>query len=197
MSATQGALAAFASINSINSSNNSSNNNSNTNSSPYKSSRDSRKSLDSTQSAQVALWSTASRPRKASISSDSPPSIAQNSSNRVMSDVPVPVFTVDGSKRTIMLTSRMTREDVIKEFLGRLNLYQYAGDCVLLSVVKDETTVVQNALPLALKNKWPLIVSSNKTDLPKCRFVIRYVGNKPALAKILGPPLDIKNLRTV
>lgn len=39
------------------------------------------------------------------------------------------------------------------------SLEHQSDQCVLLSVVKETESVVAKAAPLAVKNKWPLIVS--------------------------------------
>ena len=126
-------------------------------------------------------------------------------SGRVVSDKPTPIFTMDGSKRTMMLTPQttgqkgfhcscfhssvrlfVTAEGILIEILSRWKMESHVNDCVLVSVVKDKMFVVRDTSPLIVKSKWPLIVSSNKNEIPKCRFLVRCVEGDCLVRKILS-----------
>ncbi len=156
----------------------------------------------------VASWSAANAPRRASQGAVNPndfalvgagPGSGAANNGRVVSDAPVPIFTLEGGKRTMMLTPKLTALDIVTEILQRWKMESHANDCVLVSVVRDEMTVVRDTLPLTVKSKWPLIVSSNKNELPKCRFVVRCKeGASPKLREFLGDPLpNAHNLKMI
>jgi hypothetical protein len=137
--------------------------------------------------------------------------------SRIVPDQACPIYTLDGNKRvrhlmffffflailgsdrhsflkTFMMKESTLAQDVITDFLGKYSLEALVSHCVLTSVVKDAVSVVRNSTLLKVKNKWPLIVSSNKSEIPKCRFVIRCLVGSPAqLIAILGQTLVIKD----
>ncbi len=165
-----------------------------------------RGSIGGDKTSGVASWSAANAPRRLSqgvvnandLLVGSAPSSANNS-GRIQSDAPVPIFTLDGGKRTMMLTPKLGARDIVVEILQRWKMEQHASDCVLVSVVRDEMVIVKDALPLTVKSKWPLIVNSNKNELPKCRFVVRCKeGASPKLREFLGDPLPgVNAMKTV
>ena len=76
-----------------------------------------RNSLSSIKSPNgVASWNTANQPRRLSASvireQDFP---GAANSGRVVSDSPTPIYTLDGSKRTVMLTPQLTGEKSTKK----------------------------------------------------------------------------------
>lgn len=119
---------------------------------------------------------------------------------RVVSDAPCAVYTVSGNKRTVMMHPDTTAQQVVEQYLERLGMEREAkeGHVVLTSVVRDDVTIVQQARPLMVSKKWPLIVSTNKNEIPKCRFVIRCTRDATQKLKdLLGEPLAIVGLKTV
>lgn len=152
--------------------------------------------------ASVASWSAANQPRPAGqkkVSLTGAVVVEEEAYvPRVVSDTPCAIYTLDGNKRTLILTQTMTAREVCLEILSRWKFEAHVDDVVLVSIVKDEMTVVRNTPPLNVKNKWPLIVSSNKNEIPKCRFVVRCVGSPSAkMREILGEPIQLVNYKVV
>ena len=97
-----------------------------------------------------------------------------------------------------MLSMTTTAKQILQDILGRWKMESHATDVVLVSIVRDEVTVVEKELPLLVKKKWPLIVSSDKSQLPKCRFTVRCkTGASLHLQKLLGAPLPTGGLRKI
>ena len=130
--------------------------------------------------------------------SDSSRRRSSNQSGRIVVEAPCPIYTLDGSKRTLVLTPDTTARDICLEMLKRWQMEAHVGDVMLCSYVKEHIEIVVTAAPLGVKTRWPLIVSSNKNDIPKCRFVLRCrEGASPKLQQLLGAPLPKMGLKEI
>ena len=157
-----------------------------------------------TASSVISTWKQTSAPRNMNNeiikpnSAESRRRSSGNLSGRIVVDAPCPIYLMDGSKRTLILTAETSGKDICIEILTRWKMESHVNDVMLCSYVKDKIEIVETASPLGVKTRWPLIVSSNKNDIPKCRFVVRCrMGASASMQKLLGPPVPRDGLKVI